>query len=695
MRPHAVLLAALTLFFTAPVGAWQALPEGLFAPIELPPFAVTAVTAVGGDVAAVGGSRFVVLRLAGETGEELWRYDGGAGEARAVAVDGAGDILAVGYRGDLATATTTVIKLAGATGAVVWSREVLGDTAPFTSAVAVRGGQDVAVDASGDVFAAGTVFNASGYDDAVVARLSAATGAELWRYTLDELSDVDAATTVRLDPAGDVIAAAVRFEVVGSTSSVIKLSGATGAEVWRVEYPDLYPSVIYREPAVGPIAVNDAGDVAVQGFTLTTEGGSPAVRDSVFLLAGGNGGELWRHVQRGPYLTSTQHLALLPAGDVVAADAGLSVVRLARADGHEVWRHDIQCDPADTLGALAVDASGDVAVAGLRGGACTGRYGPAFTLVKLAGTDGSERWRRIYGAEQPYIFSPTAMTTTGPGDVVTGGSVVLETGPLFDSIQFAVVSASGTTGALDVCGDGYVDASEECDDGNTADGDCCSATCRAAPNGTPCSDGNHCTEPDTCQQAVCQPGPALPCEPCGRCDPYIGCIADLPFECLAPTATARAFLSLDVRHPALAWDWTSGAATTKSDFGNPRTSTGYALCIYGDQPDGAPLLRATANPGKSCAKGKGCWRKTSKGFHYESGSKSPDGLSAITLQEGGPGKARITVRGKGGKLGLPPLPLTAPVTVQLRKLDGSPPCWTAEHGTVVKNTARHFVARGD
>ena len=75
--------------------------------------------------------------------------------------------------------------------------------------------------------------------------------------------------------------------------------------------------------------------------------------------------------------------------------------------------------------------------------------------------------------------------------------------------------------------------------------------------------------------------------------------------------------------------------------------------------------------------------------------KSPDGLSTITLQAGGPGKARIAVRGKGKKLDLPPLPLTAPVTVQLRKLDGSPPCWSAEHGTVVKNTAHHFVARGE
>src|SRR5205085_10094822 len=32
-----------------------------------------------------------------------------------------------------------------------------------------------------------------------------------------------------------------------------------------------------------------------------------------------------------------------------------------------------------------------------------------------------------------------------------------------------------------VCGDGIVDAGEECDDGNTASGDGCDATCHAEP----------------------------------------------------------------------------------------------------------------------------------------------------------------------------------------------------------------------
>lgn len=58
---------------------------------------------------------------------------------------------------------------------------------------------------------------------------------------------------------------------------------------------------------------------------------------------------------------------------------------------------------------------------------------------------------------------------------------------------------SGTCDAncqrIPVCGDGFVDAPEGCDDGNTDPGDCCSAVCQPEPQGSPCADdGNPCTD---------------------------------------------------------------------------------------------------------------------------------------------------------------------------------------------------------
>ncbi|MGH7895988.1 MAG: DUF4215 domain-containing protein, partial [Candidatus Binatia bacterium] len=74
-----------------------------------------------------------------------------------------------------------------------------------------------------------------------------------------------------------------------------------------------------------------------------------------------------------------------------------------------------------------------------------------------------------------------------------------------------------------VCGDGLVMGDEECEDGNTANGDCCDASCHFEPAGSPClEDGDLCSN-DTCGTGgVCQhdvaPDPA----------------------CLLPTAPAKA-----------------------------------------------------------------------------------------------------------------------------------------------------------
>jgi cysteine-rich repeat protein len=52
-----------------------------------------------------------------------------------------------------------------------------------------------------------------------------------------------------------------------------------------------------------------------------------------------------------------------------------------------------------------------------------------------------------------------------------------------------------------VCGNGVVEGLEECDDGNVADGDCCSSTCQYEPSGSACVDeGNVCTT-DICDGA--------------------------------------------------------------------------------------------------------------------------------------------------------------------------------------------------
>ena len=80
-----------------------------------------------------------------------------------------------------------------------------------------------------------------------------------------------------------------------------------------------------------------------------------------------------------------------------------------------------------------------------------------------------------------------------------------------------------------VCGDGLIGPGEDCDDGGTAAGDCCSPLCGFESAGSPCDDVNACTEIDVCDGAGTCEGDAITCgEPpactTGSCDVGLGCV---------------------------------------------------------------------------------------------------------------------------------------------------------------------------
>jgi cysteine-rich repeat protein len=262
------------------------------------------------------------------------------------------------------------------------------------------------------------------------------------------------------------------------------------------------------------------------------------------------------------------------------------------------------------------------------------------------------------------------------GDVVAAGFRTKGRGSIAPQGIFTVQKLDGATGALMVCGDGYVDPGEECDLGSQLNSDfgCCSSTCRRhLAKHAPCFD----------------------------------CAQSLPFRCKMPISPNDAVLRLGNRHgarrDALQWQWGSGAATSKAEFGAPRRSTAYALCLYENVSDGvapsdsaAPvILHAAAPAGGFCRPANGCWQSTTKGFQYRSASGGPDGLRFIELRAGADGQARIRVAEGGRHVTIPQLPLTTPVVAQIRKVDGSGPCWSASHGVAVRNDPRRFVARGN
>jgi cysteine-rich repeat protein len=82
------------------------------------------------------------------------------------------------------------------------------------------------------------------------------------------------------------------------------------------------------------------------------------------------------------------------------------------------------------------------------------------------------------------------------------------------------------------CGNGNVDPGEECDDGNTAAGDCCSPTCQLEPDGQACDDGRFCTLDSVCSQGTCGGGNPRDCADANSCtadrcdEPTAQCVHD-------------------------------------------------------------------------------------------------------------------------------------------------------------------------
>src|SRR5215813_10455440 len=198
---------------------------------------------------------------------------------------------------------------------------------------------------------------------------------------------------------------------------------------------------------------------------------------------------------------------------------------------------------ADAFG--VVNFTRDTArAAGVFGPTLTGDVGPFLTFATgapppAAGQIGSVNPQTVQGSPCGQNF----FSVEGPG---LGAGISTD--------QFATLIGQ----IAPVCGNGVLDAGEQCDDGNTLNGDCCSSTCQFDPAGTACddgnictvnangcdgagvcpvtgfnalacNDGNACTTADKCKNGACVGGPAPNCNDgnactADSCDPAIGCV---------------------------------------------------------------------------------------------------------------------------------------------------------------------------
>jgi cysteine-rich repeat protein len=240
------------------------------------------------------------------------------------------------------------------------------------------------------------------------------------------------------------------------------------------------------------------------------------------------------------------------------------------------------------------------------------------------------------------------------------------------------------------CGNGTLEAGEVCDDGNSLDGDCCSANCANASN-----DGAACGLPSQCLVGTCAAGQCvgnLSCDGCLTCVPGQGCQPPPNAFCEGAIAgdswVALKRNATDARRDTLGWALQSGSPVARLDFGNPPVTTDMHLCVF-DQRGLQLSLEAPA--GGRCGSGD-CWMPTALGYRYSDPQLTPDGIGRLQLQSGDAYRARMSARGRGANLALPDLSLQMPVTVRLQR-SGGPACWEASYPSAVRNEALQFKAK--
>ena len=345
--------------------------------------AIKVVRDAADDIIVTGniGSEMLTIKYSGVDGSVLWqkRYSGPQNfddqVARAVAVDGMGNVVVTGYsyNGSLVPDGYTA-KYAAADGALLWEQR--GPEGGLAVAVAVDG--------SGNVVVTGT-----SSADYYMVKHAAADGALLWekRYNGPANRD-DRAQALALDGSGNVVVTGLSD---GGASDydyyTAKYAAANGALLWEKRYNGTANSYDY----VWGVVVDGSGNVVVTGTSGTIK-----------YLADGTGA--WTNNGGATALTVDG------SGNVVVTaysnnngNADSYTAKYAASDGALLWekRYNGAANSADFAWAVAVDGSGNVVVTG-----------DSVTIKYLA--DGTGAWTNNGGA--------TALTVDGSGNVVVTGT---------------------------------------------------------------------------------------------------------------------------------------------------------------------------------------------------------------------------------------------------------------------------------
>jgi hypothetical protein len=172
-------------------------------------------------------------------------------------------------------------------------------------------------------------------------------------------------------------------------------------------------------------------------------------------------------------------------------------------------------------------------------------------------------------------------------------------------------------------------------------------------------------------------------------------------ECAGSTRRGGVSIDLNLGRGSLKWRHSRGEPSPPEDFGDPLTTTGFALCIYDESANPQPVFEAKLPPGGNFCHldpltAKACWDRyplsgPAKKWQYRDRQYTPHGIFSGTFMPSEINKTKVDLTGKGSNLPPAPLPFSGTVTAQVQNSPGK--CWGAVLSDVDKNELGRFKAR--